>query len=119
GPGTWTSPAGCTCVLTKPASNQFVRSWPADSAFKTCGGCGCGNGVQVVTYTNGLLDTLEDRFGNTITFNYTSGVLTSMVDTRGATYGTYTFSYYGTGRLETVTAPDTAEWTFSYNPLGQ
>lgn len=107
GSGTFTSPVGCTCILVKIDTDIFERSFPTSS---------CGGGVQTYRYENGLLVEMSDRFGNTVTFNRTGNLVTSVTDTRGETYS---LSYYDTDRLESVTAPDGATWTLEYNVAGQ
>ena len=84
---------------------------------------------------NGLATTIIDRNGNTISFSYTSGKLSSITDANGRTAlfsydadgklisitdpkaNSYSFSYTG-GKLTTVTHPDTGQWNYSYNSNG-
>lgn len=120
GSGTYTVPTGCTCVLTKISSSplKFERSWPAQSGFNACGGCGGGNGIQKITYVDGKIYSTEDRFGNKNQWHIAStGVPDYMDDSREQRY---TFSYYDTDkRIHTVTTPDNAVYTFGFNVFGQ
>lgn len=71
---------------------------------------------------------IEDRFGNSVTFNRTNGRLTSVTSSDGRslnfTYNTaqkiqsvsdgqrtITYAYASTGHLSTVTLPDQSQWT--------
>jgi RHS repeat-associated protein len=68
-------------------------------------------------YTSGKISAIQDRFGNTRTINYTTGVAVSETDSRGQTQ---TYAYYaGTGRFESLTMSDGRIWYFRYNPKGQ
>ncbi len=68
--------------------------------------------------SNGVVDKVQDRFGNTIDYSYDSnGQPTTAVDTRGETH---TFDFWAnTGRLKSVTMADGRAWYFLYNPKGQ
>lgn len=64
-------------------------------------------------YEDGVLQQMEDRFGNVTELVRTSGKVTSVIDARGRTH---TFEYYtGTGRLKHMETADGADWYFRYN----
>jgi RHS repeat-associated protein len=108
GSSTFTSPAGCTCVLTKISTGVFERTFPTLS-------CNEG-GIQKYRFSSGHLEWMRDRFENQITPTWSSGQVTSIADTRGQNAS---LSYYDTGRLETYTDAHSYVWTFKYNELGQ
>ena len=70
---------------------------------------------------------IEDRFGNSVTFQRTAGLLTSITASDGRTITftyssgriqtaadgqrTITYGYAGTGHLSTVTLPDQSQWS--------
>src|SRR6185369_4172708 len=72
--------------------------------------------VQKITYTNGVIDTMEDRFTNTVTFNRTSGVVSSITSTQSLNA---VITRYSTGRIQDFTATDGAKVTLSFNPFDE
>lgn len=57
------------------------------------------------------LDVIEDQRGNTITMNYSSGRLSSITDTLGAST---TFAHNGDGFVTSITDPDGRSVTYGY-----
>jgi hypothetical protein len=108
---TYTTPTGCGCG---PVTLEKVSTTVFTLTSQTAGNC---SGVWRTTFTNGVISEKEDVFGNAMQFSYTSGLLTSITDTRGIT--AVTIAYYNTNRAETFTTSDGAVWTFSYNPKDQ
>jgi len=85
--------------------------------------------------SSGTITSLVDRNGNTLTFTYTSGKLTTITDPNGRSAilaydannklttitdpkgNVYTFAYTG-GSLTSVTNPDSGQWKYSYGANG-
>jgi RHS repeat-associated protein len=105
---TWTK-SGSTYIPPPGATDKLV----GDPTYRivTPGG--------FETYlSNGVVDKVQDRFGNTIDYSYNgSGQPTTVSDTRGQTH---TFGFWAnTGRLKSITMADGRVWYFRYNPKGQ
>jgi RHS repeat-associated protein len=66
--------------------------------------------------TSGNITAVKDRFGNTVTYAYTSGKLSTITD---ATGHVVTVAWYGTGRVQTLTDSDNRVVTLTYNYYGQ
>jgi RHS repeat-associated protein len=74
------------------------------------------DGTITAFNTDGTLAYTQDTNGNKITANYTSGQLTSFVDSTGDTVA---FTYNGQGRISQVTDPVGRVTTYAYDPTGQ
>jgi YD repeat-containing protein len=70
-----------------------------------------GNSISYV-YTSGQLSSITDTQGRVTTLNYTSGKLSSLVDSTGRTTG---FTYNANGNLATSTNADNKVTTYSYD----
>ena len=91
-----------TLEETSPDSGDFTYTLPSGLEF---------------LFTAGKIDTITDRFGNTIDATHNgSGELTSVSDTRGVSH---TIAYYNTGRVKTITYADGRVWKFIYNEQAQ
>jgi RHS repeat-associated protein len=74
------------------------------------------DGTMTAFHADGTLAYTEDTNGNKITANYTSGQLTSFVDSTG---DTVSFTYNNQGRITQVTDPVGRATTYTYDPTGQ
>jgi YD repeat-containing protein len=95
----YTAPAGVLDVLTKQCTaGTYTRTGP--------------DGFKFVYGTK--LNSMQDRFGNTISFAYDgSGNPSSVTDSRGQTHSIGLWS--GSGRLHTITTADGRAWAFQYD----
>ncbi len=66
--------------------------------------------------TSGQLSAVQDRNGNALTFAYTNGQLTTIIDTVGRTVS---LTYDPNGRLETLSGPPSRTITYGYDGNGR
>ncbi|MCA9316687.1 MAG: hypothetical protein KDB73_14475 [Planctomycetes bacterium] len=66
--------------------------------------------------SSGYCTSVADRYGNTISYTWSSDKLTGITDTRGQSY---TLAYGTDGRLSSITDYGSRVWTFQYDYLGQ
>ena len=96
--GTWKAPAGLNATLTKSGSTYTLRM--NDSGLR-------------YTFTDGsALDEVEDKNGNTITYGYTSGRVTSITDSHG---DKTTVDWNAAGYISTITDPRGRTATYGYS----
>jgi len=74
------------------------------------------DGVALVFHDDGTLDYVEDPNGNTITFNYSGGQVTSITYPNG---DVETVTYNGQGRVASITDAVGRVLTFAYNGSGE
>lgn len=75
------------------------------------------NGVTVsYTYTSGLLTSISNGMGRTLTLSYTSGKLTSVSDGTGRSVS---FTVDGSGNLSQFTDANGKNYTYSYDQPGR
>jgi RHS repeat-associated protein len=111
-------------VPAGPPSPPFNYDPPADSPNLTLTKNVSGSYTLADKHGNtkefdsgGKVITDTDRFGNAVTYTYTSGKLTSVTD---ATGHSLTIAYYsGTNRAYTVTDGNSRQVMFTYNHFGQ
>ena len=72
-------------------------------------------GLQT-TFTGNYRTSLQDRYGNLLTYVWTGDQLTSISDTLGRTF---TLNYDVTGRLSSIVDYGGRTWAFTYDYLGQ
>ena len=116
---TFYGPSGYKDVLTPkaPAASTrrpgWTRAWS-----RTAMGPRRQVGPQWGTYhfnTSGQLSSDVDRNNNTVTYNYTSGHLSSIQDTRGRTLTVTTNS---SGQITQLQDSDGRKWVYCYNSAG-
>jgi len=98
----YTSPKGDYSTLVKNGDNTWIIT-EAD-------------GLKRNFDTSGNISTLMDKYGNTLTFNYSGGKLISVTDPSNRTVS---FDYDATsGKLTTITDPNNKTYTLDY-PSGK
>jgi RHS repeat-associated protein len=95
--GPFVSPKGDWSTLVKNADNTYTIT-EKDGTVRNFN-------------TIGVITSMVDRNGNTLSFTYTSGKLTSATDANGRSA---TFTYDGSGKLSIVTDPKGNIYTFNY-----
>jgi len=117
----YTSPAGDFSTLTSVSGGgwQLVDKYGATynfnaSGFETSEVARTGI-TNTYNYTSGLLTSITDTFGRAVTLGYTSGLLSSITDLAG---NVTTIGHTGTD-LTSITLPDPGggapEWQYAYS----
>ena len=122
--GAFTPPANCTMTLTQSGSaysllQRHGNRFNFDSLGRLTNIVDQYSKPLTVSYlssTSSLPQTVTDWKGRTLTFNYTSGQLTSVADSTGrsVSYG-YSTAYNAKGDLTSVTDPETKTSTYIYD----
>lgn len=69
-----------------------------------------GGFAWIFNSSSGVIDKVEDRFGNDIDYSWSGGVVTNAVDSRGETH---VFDFWAnTSRLKSITTADGRAWFF-------
>jgi len=95
--GSFTHPAGDFSTLVQNPDGTYTRTLT--------------DGTAINFNTSGQQTSSVDRDGNTTTFGYTSGLLTSITDMNGQAT---TLAYNGSGQLSTITDPANRTATLVY-----
>ena len=117
--GSYTSPKGDYSTLVKNGDSTWTITEP--------------DGLRRNFDSSGNVTTLMDKYGNTLTFGYTNGKLTSVTDPSSRTVSigydptsgklttitdpnnkAYSLAY-PSGKLDTVTLPGGDQWGYTYN----
>jgi RHS repeat-associated protein len=118
---TYVSQPGDYSTLTKYSDGTFVIAekdgvkYNFDTNGKITSTVDRNGNTMTFAYTNGNLSTVTDPAGRTVDFSYdTSNRISSIVDPGGALY-TLT---YTDGMLSTVSNPDGGTWSYTYDNNG-
>lgn len=98
--GTWDKPAGLNATMTQNGTgfDYTVEFHGTGLSYRFVGGP--------------ALDAIEDKNGNTITFNYTGSRVSSVTDTLG---GVTDLAYNSQGLLSSITDPDGRVVSYGYD----
>ncbi len=119
--GAFTPPANSTMTLTQSGSTYSLQERHGNTFnFNSSGLLNTivdqyGNTLSV-TYTNNNVKTVSDWKGRSLTFSYTGGQLTSVADSTGrsVSYG-YSTTYNAQGDLTSFTDPEGKTCTYGYD----
>lgn len=119
--GSYTAPSAFASTLTL-AAGLYTLTTPQGLKFNFNSSNQISSwvspaGVTVTyTYTSGLLTSISNGLGRTLTLNYTSGKLTSVTDGNGRTVQ---YGYDGSGNLGTFTDATSNAITYQYDQPGR
>ncbi len=119
--GTYTSPAGDFSTLVQNYGGTWTRTLPDGSVeqFDTSGNetsvADANGNTTTYTYSSGVLSTVTDPYGQVSTFAYLSGKLASITDPAGRT----TDVTVSSGDLTAATDPAGGAWAYAYDAAGR
>ncbi len=119
--GTYGSPAGDFSTLVQNGGGTWTRTLPDGSVeqFDTSGNetsvADANGNTTTYTYLSGVLSTVTDPYGQVSTFAYSSGKLASITDPAGRT----TDVTISSGDLTAATDPAGGAWAYAYDAAGR
>ncbi len=119
--GTYTSPTSDFSTLVQNIGGTWTRTLPDGTVeqFDTSGNetsvADANGNTTTYTYLSGVLSTVTDPYGQVSTFAYTAGKLASITDPAGRT----TDVTVSSGDLTAATDPAGAAWAYAYDAAGR